>query len=92
MPARKFARATISNLKKDPMEMLRFARGRPLEITSHGKTVASLLSARAYERLMDTMEDLRDVITVYERIVEPGIPTTIEELMKKHENDPEEGN
>lgn len=84
MPAPKDLKVTISTLRKDPMAILRGARGRTVAVTRNGKVAAYFLSARAYDRLMDKMEDLEDVITVYERMGEPGIPTTIDELMERY--------
>lgn len=76
--------ATISELRKSPMAVLRQARGRPLPITSRGKTVAYFLSKRAYDRLMDEMDDIELVTIARERMGEPGIPTTTEELREKY--------
>lgn len=84
MSAPKDLKVTISTLRKAPMEILRRAHGRPVAVTRQGKVVAYFFSARAYDRLMDEMEDLEDVITVYERMGEPGIRTTIEELMERY--------
>lgn len=76
--------ATIAELRRGPMKVLRRARGRPMPITSRGKTVAYFLSKRAYDRLMDDMENLELVTISRERMGEPGIPTTIEELLKRY--------
>ena len=50
--------ASLSELKRAPMKVLYEAHGEPVAILNHNTPEAYLVPAKAYEALMDMLEDI----------------------------------
>ena len=77
-----YARRSVSvtELKRSYAEVVEAAANGPVAVLNHNKPVAYLLSAEAFERLVELIEDLEDAETVRERANEIGIPVKLDEL------------
>lgn len=78
-----FASQTISvtELKRSYSKVLREAEGEAVAVLNNNRPEAYLVPADAYERLMDRLEDLEDMITVLERKDGPFVEVDINELV-----------
>ncbi len=74
--------ASITELKKNPSALLKQASGEPVVILNHNKPTAYLIPAKAYEALMDRLEDLELGAIVRQRAVEKpdAIEVDLDEL------------
>jgi len=74
--------ASITELKKNPSALLEEAGGTPIAILNHNTPTAYLLSAEAYEKLLDQLDDVNLRKTVDERKTEYGqaVEVDIDEL------------
>ena len=54
-----FAKKTVSmtDLRRSPSEVIEVAQSSPVAILNHNKPAASLISAAAYEDILDQLED-----------------------------------
>ena len=50
---------SITELKKNPSALIEQAEGEPIAIYNHNKPIAYLISAAAYEELLERIEDYR---------------------------------
>ncbi len=50
--------ASISDLKKNPSQLIRDADGRSVVILNHNKPTAYLVPAETYERMSDLLDDM----------------------------------
>ena len=72
--------AGISELKKNPMAVIKHAEGDPVAILNRNKTVFYAVPAAAWESLIDQLEDLELAALVLERKAEAEIEVDINEL------------
>ncbi len=72
--------AGISELKKNPMEVIRQGEGAPVAILNRNEPVFYAVPAKAYELLMDKLEDLELAAIVEERRDQPEIEVDIDTL------------
>ena len=64
-----YARTTVSmtDLRRNPSAILQDAGDDPVAVLNHNKPAAYLLSARAYEALLERLDDAQLVETVKQR-------------------------
>jgi antitoxin StbD len=77
-----YARTTVSmtDLRRNPSGILEDAGDSPVAVLNHNKPAAYLLSARAYEALLDKLEDFELTKIVKERQGRDTVRVTLEEL------------
>ncbi len=71
---------SISDLKKNPSAVIEAAEGFPVAILNRNTPAAYLVPARAWEALMDRLEDIELAEIVRARTGEVGIPVDIDDL------------
>lgn len=79
---RLFARASvsISDLKKNPSRIINQSEGAPVAILNHNKPSAYIIPADAFEALMEKLEDYELSRMVQERVNEPSVKVSLDEL------------
>ena len=75
---------TISEFKKNPNEVVKRAKNKPLAVLTNNKATFYVLSAKAYDDLLERIWELEITPVVLERLAskEPAIRVTLEELSK----------
>ena len=74
------AGVSISDLKKNPSAVIEAAEGFPVAILNRNVPAAYLIPAKAWEALMDRLEDIELAEIVRERANEVGIKVNLEDL------------
>ncbi len=74
------ASVSISDLKKNPSAVIEAAEGFPVAILNRNTPSAYLIPAKAWEELMDRLEDIELAEIVRQREGEVGIPVDIDDL------------
>ncbi len=74
------ASISISQLKKNPSAAIEAAEGFPVAVLNNNTPTAYLVPAKAWEALMDRLEDIELAEIVREREGEVGIPVDIDDL------------
>jgi antitoxin StbD len=74
------ASVSISDLKKNPSAVIAAADGFPVAVLNHNTPTAYLVPAKAWEALMDQLDDIELTRIVREREGEVGIPVDIDDL------------
>lgn len=72
--------AGISELKKNPMAVVQQGDGAPVAILNRNEPVFYAVPAKAYELLMDKLEDLELAAIVKERENQPEIEVSVNDL------------
>ena len=72
--------AGISELKKNPMSVVEQGEGMPIAILNRNKPVFYAVPAKAYEELLDKLEDFELTKIVNERLNDPTIKVDIDDL------------
>ena len=72
--------AGISELKKNPMEVIRQGDGAPIAILNRNKPVFYAVPAEAFELLMDRLEDVELAAIVKERENQLEVEVDINDL------------
>ena len=72
--------AGISELKKNPMAVVQQGDGAPVAILNRNQPVFYAVPAKAYELLMDKLEDIELAAIVKERENQPEIEVDIDDL------------
>jgi antitoxin StbD len=77
-----YARTTVSmtDLRRNPSGILESAGDLPVAVLNHNKPAAYLLSAKAYEALLDRLDDAELVKIVQERQGSPTVKVKLEDL------------
>ena len=77
-----YARTTVSmtDLRRNPSGILEDAGDSPVAVLNHNKPAAYLLSAKAYEALLDKLEDFELTKIVKERQGRETVKATREDL------------
>ena len=75
------AGVSISDLKKNPSAVIAAADGFPIAILNRNTPAAYLVPAKAWEEIMDILEDIELAKIVREREGEVAVPVNIEDLM-----------
>ncbi len=71
---------SISDLKKNPMAAIAAADGFPLAILNRNKPAAYLVPAKAWEAIMEQLDDVELVRIARERWDQPSIRVDIDDL------------
>ncbi|MBE0504941.1 MAG: type II toxin-antitoxin system prevent-host-death family antitoxin [Desulfuromonadales bacterium] len=71
---------SISDLKKNPSEIITRAHGAPVAILNHNRPTAYLVPAAAFERLMEQLDDQYLLQLVKERQQERSVKVTLDEI------------
>lgn len=71
---------SISDLKKNPMAAIAAAEGLPLAILNRNKPAAYLVPAKAWEAIMEQLDDMELVRIAQERWDQPSIRVDIDNL------------
>jgi len=71
---------SISDLKKNPSEIINQAHGAPVAILNHNRPTAYLVPAAAYEAMMEQLDDQYLVQLVTERQHEQSVRVSLDEL------------
>lgn len=72
---------SVTDLRKlTPSKIIEQAGGNPVAILSHNKPEAYLLSAKAYEKILDALDDLELIKTVEKRRGGKTIRVNLEDL------------
>ncbi len=72
--------ASITELKKHPMETVKSAEGEPLAILNRNEPVFYCLSPKMYEAIVDVLDDIKLGEIVRERANEEEIEVNINDL------------
>ncbi len=77
-----YARTTVSmtDLRRNPSAILEDAGDAPVAVLNHNKPAAYLLSAKAYEALLDRLEDAELTRTVKQRQGGKRVKVKLEDL------------
>ena len=75
---------TISEFKKNPNEVVKRAKNKPLAVLTNNRASFYVLSAKCYDDLLEKIWELEITPTVLERIAskEQSIRVTLEDLAK----------
>ncbi|MDD2900688.1 MAG: type II toxin-antitoxin system prevent-host-death family antitoxin [Desulfuromonadaceae bacterium] len=71
---------SISDLKKNPSDIINQAHGAPVAILNHNRPTAYLVPAAAYEAMMEQLDDQYLVQLVKERQHERSVRVSLDEL------------
>ncbi|MEA3030559.1 MAG: antitoxin StbD [Sphingomonadales bacterium] len=74
------ASVSISDLKKNPSAVIEAADGFPIAVLNRNTPSAYLVPAKAWEELMDRLEDIELAELVRARAHEKSIPVRLEDL------------
>ena len=76
------AKMTVSmtDLRRNPSKIMEIAGDLPVAVLNHNKPEAYLLSAKAYEALLDLIDDLTLVKTIKERKGGKTVKVKLEQL------------
>ena len=72
--------AGISELKKNPMSVVAQGHGAPVAILNRNEPVFYAVPAEAFEALMDKLEDIELAAMVRDRLDQPEIEVTLDDL------------
>ena len=72
--------ASISDLKKNPMEVVRQGEGETVAILNHNKPAFYCVPAEVYEKLMDRLEDIELNKIADKRIGQERIRVSLDEI------------
>jgi len=72
--------AGISELKKNPMAVVEQGEGAPVAILNRNEPVFYTVPARAYELMMDKLEDMELAAIVQARQDQPEVEVDIDDL------------
>lgn len=70
----------ISDLKKNPMAIIKHAEGAPVAVLNRNRPVFYAIPAAAWEAIVSTLEDLELAALVREREGEAEIEVSVDEL------------
>jgi antitoxin StbD len=71
---------SISELKKNPSDVIRRSQGAPVAILNHNRPTAYLVPAEAFEAMMEQLDDEFLVQLAKDRQKEHSIKVTLDEL------------
>ena len=72
----------ITELKKNPMAVLKRSKGKPIAILNRDVRVAYLVPAKMYEKILDILEDyeLAEIVRKRQKQIGKAISVKLEEL------------
>ena len=71
---------SISDLKKNPSEIIKRAHGAPVAILNHNRPTAYLVPAAAFEKMIEQLDDQYLLQLVKDRQQERSIKVSLDEL------------
>jgi len=71
---------SISDLKKNPSEVISQSKGEPVVILNHNRPTAYLVPAATFEAILDHLDDLDLARLVKDRQGEPSIEVSLDDL------------
>ncbi|MDO9068802.1 MAG: type II toxin-antitoxin system prevent-host-death family antitoxin [Deltaproteobacteria bacterium] len=71
---------SISDLKKNPSDIIKRSHGAPVAILNHNRPTAYLVPAEAYEALMEQLDDQYLVQLIKDRQQERSVKVSLDEL------------
>ena len=71
---------SISELKKNPMAVVEQGDGFPVAVLNRNQPAFYCVPAEAYEAMMDKLEDVELALIVKERLNQPEIEVSIDDL------------
>ena len=74
------ATVSISDLKKNPSDIIRRSHGAPVAILNHNRPTAYLVPVAAFERMMEQLDDQYLIQLVKERQQEQSVRVSLDEL------------
>lgn len=74
------ATTSVSELKKNPMAIVEQAAGESVAVLNRNRPAFYCVPAKAYEALMDRLEDLELADIIHQRRNEPEIAVTLDDL------------
>jgi antitoxin StbD len=74
------ATISISELKKNPSDIITRAHGKPVAILNHNRPTAYLVPAATYESMMEQLDDQYLVQLVKDRQKERSVRVTLDDL------------
>ena len=74
------ATVSISDLKKNPSDIINRAHGAPVAILNHNRPTAYLVPAAAFESMIEQLDDQYLIQLVKERQQERSVKVTLDEL------------
>jgi antitoxin StbD len=76
------AKTTVSltELRRNPRRIMEIAKGTPVAVLNHNKLEAYLLSAKAYEALLDLIDDITLMKNIRERKSEHAVKVQLTDL------------
>ncbi|MDX5298008.1 MAG: type II toxin-antitoxin system Phd/YefM family antitoxin [Gammaproteobacteria bacterium] len=72
--------ASISELKANPMKVVASGNGMPIAVLNHNEPAFYCVPAKAYEAMMDLLDDIELVKVIKERQNEESIQISIDDL------------
>ena len=72
--------ASISELKANPMKVVASGNGMPVAVLNHNEPAFYCVPAKAYEAMMDLLDDIKLVKIIKERQSEESIQVSIDDL------------
>ena len=72
--------ASISELKTNPMKVVASAEGLPIAVLNRNEPVFYCVPAKAYEAMMELVEDMELVELVKERANEESVKVSLDDL------------
>jgi len=74
------ATVSISDLKKNPSDIIRRSHGAPVAILNHNRPTAYLVPAAAFEAIMEQLDDQFLIQLVKDRQQERSVKVSLDEL------------
>ncbi len=71
---------SVSDLKRNPSAVIDAAGGQAVAILNHNRPAAYLVPVEAYEKIMDSLDDIELVQIAKQRMGGPSVKVTIDEL------------
>lgn len=82
---------SVSDLKKNPSAVMAAAGGQAVAILNHNRPVAYVVPVDEYERMLDELDDAALARLAKQRMSEPTIKVTLDELRAEIQRDIAEG-
>jgi len=74
------ATVSISDLKKNPSDIIKRSQGAPVAILNHNRPTAYLVPAAAFERMVEQLDDQYLIQLVKDRQLERSVKVSLDEL------------
>lgn len=74
------ATVSISDLKKNPSDIIRRSQGAPVAILNHNRPTAYLVPAAAFEAIMEQLDDQYLIQLVKDRQKETSVKVSLDDL------------